>query len=109
MFGKQSRISSGRREANMETKITRREPLQIIREILDLGTTCRTEIRLSIGLTTRQLDYYVEWLVRKGFLKEETPDLRRVRQFRVTEKGEKLLGLMDELVGLPGFENFLGI
>jgi len=91
----------------METKATRREPLQIIREILDLGTTCRTQIRLSIGLTTKQLDYYVDWLVRRGFLDEEIPDSRRIRQFRVTGKGEKLLGLLDDLVGLPGFDGLL--
>ena len=90
---------------SMKAKATRREALQIVREILDLGSAGRTQIRLSIGLTARQLDYYVGWLVRQGFLEEEPGEGRRGRRFRVTGKGERLLKLVDELVGIPGFQS----
>jgi len=88
----------------METRSTRREALQIIREILDLETAGRTEIRLSLGLKARQLHYYLGWLVQRGFLEEEPPNRRRTRRYRVTEKGERLLKLVDDLVGIPGFQ-----
>lgn len=88
----------------MQARSTRREPLQIIREILDLESAGRTEIRLSLGLKAQQLDYYIRWLMRKGFLEEEPPNGREFRRYRVTEKGERLLKLLDELVAIPGFQ-----
>jgi len=96
--------SVGKPVRSMKAKATRREALQIIREIPDLGSAGRTQIRLSIGLTGRQLDYYVGWLVCQGFLEEEPPEGRRGRRFRVTRKSERLLRLVDELVGIPGFQ-----
>ncbi len=91
----------------METKSTRREPLQIIRDILDLESAGRTEIRLSLGLKARQLDRYVGWLMRSGFLQEEPPNGRETRRYRITGKGESLLKLVDDLVGIPGFQFLL--
>ena len=79
---------------NKETE--RRESLQIIREILDLGGTSRTQIRLSLDLKSAQIDYYMGRLVERGLLEEEPAPVGN--RFRVTEKGETLLALLDEMV-----------
>ena len=80
----------------MNNKKERRESLQIIREILDLGGTSRTQIRLSLDLKSVQLDYYMGRLVERGLLEEEPAPVGY--RFRVTGKGETLLALLDDLV-----------
>jgi predicted transcriptional regulator len=79
----------------------RRSPLEIVRDILDNGVSTRTSIRLSVGLTSRQTDRYVTWLAKNGLLAETTNGSRR-RSFKVTRKGEHILGLINELIDSLG-------
>jgi predicted transcriptional regulator len=85
----------------------RRKSLQIIREILEIESGSRTQVRLSVGLNGTQMGQYVDMLLRQGFLEEGPRGPRRERRIRTTEKGERLLGLLDDLTKLAGFESLL--
>jgi predicted transcriptional regulator len=45
---------------------TKRQPLEMIREILNNGGSSRTQVRLQVGLTSKQMKRYLTLLVEKG-------------------------------------------
>lgn len=84
---------------------SKREQLQIIREILNMGSSAsRTRIRLFVGLTAEQSRRYVGFMVKRGLLEELPKNGCRSSRFAVTPKGERLLSMIDELVQMPGFD-----
>lgn len=85
----------------------RRKSLQIIREILEIENGSRTQVRLSVGLNGNQMGQYVDMLLRQGFLEEGPRGPRRERRIRITKKGERLLGLLNDLTKLAGFESLM--
>ncbi len=67
---------------------TRRASIQIIADILRLGEAGKTDIGLYANLGYPQLDRYLEFLVKGGFLERRE---RPVPRYQVTPQGRELL------------------
>jgi len=64
----------------------------------------RTEIRLAVGLNSKQISRYLHHLVSCGVLRAQR-DLRTGRDaYIITSKGERLIELLAELANTPGLE-----
>jgi predicted transcriptional regulator len=73
---------------------THRDRFDIIADVLKaaLNGTKKTHIMYDCNLSFRQLEGYVRFLVRKGFLSVRVErGSREVRVFEVTDKGEAFL------------------
>jgi len=85
-------------------KAKRRNALQIIRQILEIESASRTDIRLSLGLNSKQVSRYLRHLVACGVLEERSGENTRRHTYNKTSKGTRLVELLDELASTPGLE-----
>lgn len=81
------------------TTTSRRTTPEVLREILCLGPASETDIRFTVGLNHAQTKRYVPFLVEKGYL-EGMPADRGGLKYVITERGHRLLGLLEELSDL---------
>lgn len=86
------------------TRAKRRDALQIIRQILDLQNSSRTDIRLSVGLNSKQVSRYLRHLVACGVLHEQPGERLGRYTYAMTPKGARLAQLLEELANTPGLE-----
>ena len=77
---------------------TRRESLQIIGEILEQDGSSQTAIRLSLGLTSKQMRTYVHPLLDRGFLEESSGHGLKGKRFNATPIGKELQAKIRELM-----------
>jgi predicted transcriptional regulator len=84
----------------------RRSDIEIIAEMLKVGENGagKTEIMYSVNMSYSQIQKYLGYLLSEGFI-----DMIKIGNpcvyYRVTEKGEKLLQLLNsvkEMLGLDG-------
>ena len=74
----------------------RRSNIEVIADILRLGQAGKTEIMYSANMSYRQLQKYLDFLVKNGFI-----DVMKVGNpvtvYKVNEKGLKLLNTIENL------------
>lgn len=75
----------------------KREPLEIVRDILSHDGSSRTQMRLSVGLTSAQVSRYLNMLVQNELLAERKARNGNGRILGVTPKGERALRMIEEL------------
>jgi predicted transcriptional regulator len=86
----------------------RRSDIEIIAGMLKVGENGvgKTEIMYSVNMSYSQIQKYLGYLVSEGFI--DTMNIGNpCVHYRVTEKGQKLLGLMisvKEMLGLDDWE-----
>lgn len=85
----------------------RRSDIEIIAEMLKIGGegAGKTEIMYGVNMSYRQLQKYLGYLITEGFI-----DAFKIGDpavyYRVTEKGQKLLNLLDNLKEILGFDDW---
>jgi len=84
----------------------RRSGIQIIGEILRLGEAGKTEIMYSVNMSYAQVEKYLRFLLRYGFL-EQSPSRRGSGVYRRTPKGSRLLECIENLSRLLGWEEMV--
>lgn len=94
--------SEGKESTEVELK---RDPLEIVRDILSNSGSSRTQIRLSVGLTSAQVSRYLNLLVENRLFEERTARNENGRTLYVTPKGERLLRVIEELAGALGLSD----
>ena len=77
----------------------RRSNVHVIADILRLGEAGKTEIMYSANMSYRQLQKYLEFLVRGGFLERKVVPNPGIK-YCVTEKGARLLQSIESVLGL---------
>ncbi len=77
----------------------RRSSVQIMADILRLGEAGPTEIQYSANMSYRQLCKYLDFLTQRGFLEHSVAPNPGVK-YRVTEKGDRLLQDIENLLRL---------
>ena len=89
----------------------RRTAPEVLKEILSISPGKLSHIRFAVGMSHRQARRYVPFLVREGYL-EDRLDERGLVVYHITEKGKRLLGLLDQLSGFfetpADLHNFVG-
>lgn len=79
----------------------RRSNVEVIADILRLREAGKTEIMFSANMSYFQLQKYLDFLVREGFLKRTVVPNPGVK-YTTTEKGLRLLGSIDSVLSLLG-------
>ena len=77
----------------------RRSSVHVMADILRLGEAGATEIMYSANMSYRQLCKYLDFLVRRGFLERTVVPNPGVK-YRVTEKGDRLLQSIENVLGM---------
>jgi predicted transcriptional regulator len=85
----------------------RRSDIEIIAEMLKVGENGagKTEIMYSVNMSYSQIQKYLGYLVNEGFIdtiKIGNPCVT----YRVTEKGQKLLQLLDSVKSMLGLDDY---
>ena len=83
--------------------ITRRSSVEILGEIMRLGSAGKTEIMYSVNMSHAQLTRYLEFLTDRGLL-ERVVGKARIPLYVTTEKGKALLPHIQALVEVLGQE-----
>lgn len=82
----------------------RRSNIEVMADILRLGTAGKTEIMYSANMSYRQLQQYLNFLTQREFIdtmKVGNP----VTQYRVNKKGLRLLRTIDVLLEMLNSKN----
>jgi predicted transcriptional regulator len=85
----------------------RRSDIEIIAEMLKVGENKvgKTEIMYSVNMSYSQIQKYLGYLINEGFI-----DTIKVGNpcvyYRVTEKGQKLLQLLENVKGMLGLDDY---
>ncbi len=85
----------------------RRSDIEIIAEMLKIGENGagKTEIMYSVNMSYSQIQKYLGYLLSEGFI-----DTIKIGNpcvyYRVTEKGQKLLGLLTNVKDMLGLDDF---
>ena len=79
----------------------RRSNVEVVADILRLGEAGKTEVLYSANLSHRQLEKYLAFLVREGFLEKFIVPNPGVK-YRVTPRGEQLLKNIDAVISSLG-------
>jgi predicted transcriptional regulator len=85
----------------------RRSDIEIIAEMLKVGenNVGKTEIMYSVNMSYSQIQKYLGYLINEGFI-----DTIKVGNpcvyYRVTEKGQKLLQLLENVKGMLGLDDY---
>ncbi len=82
----------------------RRSNVEVIADILRLGEAGKTEIMYNANVSYRQLQKYLVFLVREGFLDEVVVPNPGVK-YRVTQKGQKLLQSIENILDMLGLQS----
>lgn len=77
----------------------RRWEIQIIGDILRLGTARKTEIMYSANMSYSQLARYLDFLLDRGFL-QKWEGKGAKPYYRLTPKGQELLSRIDSMLSL---------
>ena len=83
----------------------RRTALEVLKAILDIGPATRTDIRIAVGMNYGQAERYLAFLAGGGYM--DSQEFERTTRYLITDKGHKLLGLLDELAALVDSEEEL--
>ena len=79
----------------------RRSNVEVVADILRLGEAGKTEVLYSANLSHRQLEKYLAFLVREGFLEKIIVPNPGVK-YQVTPRGEQLLKNIDAVISSLG-------
>ena len=80
---------------------SRRSSMEVIADILRLGEAGKTEIMYSANLSFRQLQKYLSYLVKEGFLEAKIVHNPGVK-YLVTPRGAQLLNSIDAVLSALG-------
>lgn len=85
----------------------RRSDIEIIAEMLKVGENGagKTEIMYSVNMSYSQIQKYLGYLINEGFIdtvKIGNPCVH----YRVTEKGQKLLQLLESVKNILGLDDY---
>ena len=79
----------------MYTNQRRTQP-EVLKEILSISPGKLSHIRFAVGMSHSQARRYVPFLVKDGYL-EDRPDERGAIVYHITERGKRLLELLNQL------------
>lgn len=81
----------------------RRWFFQIIRDMLAVGSGTKTDFMYAGQVNSRQLNRYMDFLLSHNFLKQTASGNKPVT-YRVTPRGDRALGKLQEIIRLLGVD-----